>query len=31
MYERVKLVFQQHKTEMLIVAGISFTVGALFF
>jgi len=31
MIERLKTVFAEHKTEMLIAAGIGFVVGALFF
>lgn len=30
-YNRVRTVFREHKTEMLIAAGLGFAVGALFF
>lgn len=31
MIERLKTVFNEHKTEMLIAAGIGWAVGAVFF
>lgn len=31
MVERIKTVFNEHKTEMLIAAGAGFLVGAIFF
>ena len=31
MYERVRTVFNEHKTEMLIAAGIGALLGAIFF
>ena len=31
MYDRVKAVFREHKTEMLIGAGVGLLVGAMFF
>lgn len=31
MIERLKAVFNEHKTEMLIAAGIGFVIGAMLF
>jgi len=31
MYDRVRAVFREHKTEMLIAAGVGLLVGAIFF